>query len=99
MGTDCEMELADVLFGVGVARPALERISIALFPQVRQGMNGSPVCGVGATSPAFKRMPMSFPQLLRHMDSIGTKMKAQFPLVGGYWETVPRKELTWTRTC
>uniref|UniRef100_K4A091 F-box domain-containing protein n=1 Tax=Setaria italica TaxID=4555 RepID=K4A091_SETIT len=98
-GTDCEMELADVLFGVGVARPALERISIALFPQVRQGMNGSPVCCVGATSPAFKRMPMSFPQLLRHMDSIGTKMKAQFPLVGGYWETVPRKELTWTRTC
>ncbi|OEL24700.1 hypothetical protein BAE44_0014284 [Dichanthelium oligosanthes] len=99
MGTDREMELADVLFGVGAARPALERISISLLPQLRQGMDGSPVCGVGATSLAFRRMSMSFPQLVRHMDSIGVKMKAQFPLVGGYWETIPRKELMWTRTC
>ncbi|CAL5086328.1 unnamed protein product [Urochloa decumbens] len=99
MGTDREMEIAHVLFGVGVERPALERISISLFPHLRQGMDGSPVCSAGATSPAFKRMSLPFPQLLQHMDSIADKMKAQFPLVEGYWETIPRKELTWSRTC
>ncbi|CAN6183686.1 unnamed protein product [Urochloa humidicola] len=97
IGTDREMELADVLFGVGVERPALKRISISLFPQLRKRVDVSPVSG--ATSPAYKRMSLSFPQLLQHMDSIGGKIKAQFPLLGGYWETIPRKELTWTRTC
>jgi hypothetical protein len=96
MGTDLEMELVDILFGVVAARPAIERISLSLFPQLRQGIDDSPVCGVGATLSAFKRM-MSSPRLLRHMDSIVAKMKDRFPLVGGYWETVPRKELTWIR--
>ncbi|CAN6205665.1 unnamed protein product [Urochloa humidicola] len=99
MGTDREMELTHVLFGVGVERPALERISISLFPQLTQGMDGSPVCGAGATSPAFKRMSVPYPQLPQHMDSIAGKMKAHFALVEGYWETIPRKELSWTRTC
>uniref|UniRef100_A0ACD5U1V1 Uncharacterized protein n=1 Tax=Avena sativa TaxID=4498 RepID=A0ACD5U1V1_AVESA len=33
-GTDPEMELADLLFGVGAALPALERISISSFAQL-----------------------------------------------------------------
>nr|CAB3454567.1 unnamed protein product [Digitaria exilis] len=34
MGTSQEMEVADLLFGPGTARPSLERVSISLFPQL-----------------------------------------------------------------
>lgn len=34
-GTDAEMELADLLFGVGAKRPALERISVSSFAQLK----------------------------------------------------------------
>jgi hypothetical protein len=97
MGTDREMEVADLLFGVWASRPALERISISLFPQLNQGVDGSLACGVG-TWLNFEGMSVSFAQVLQHMDAIGAKMKAEFPLVGGCWETIPRKEITWTRT-
>jgi len=79
MGTDREMEVADLLFGVGASRPAVERISISLFPQLNEGVDGSFAYGV-------------------LWYAIGAKMKTEFPLVGGCWETVPRKELTWART-
>ncbi|KAM0881436.1 hypothetical protein ACQ4PT_032989 [Festuca glaucescens] len=39
VGTDPEMELANLLFGVGAARPALERISISSFAQLSDRMD------------------------------------------------------------
>ncbi|XP_071680815.1 putative F-box/FBD/LRR-repeat protein At4g03220 [Lolium perenne] len=39
LGTDPEMELANLLFGVGAARPALERISITSFAQLSDRMD------------------------------------------------------------
>ncbi|KAL6656715.1 hypothetical protein ACP70R_004495 [Stipagrostis hirtigluma subsp. patula] len=97
MGTEHEMEVAELLFGVGATRPALERISVS-FPQLRQCMNRSLPSEVGATRSAFKMASVSFPRLWRHMDGISAKMRAQFPLADGCWETNPRKGLTWTRT-
>lgn len=96
MGTDREMELADLLFGVGAARPALERICISLFPQVISTyMDGDRLCAV--TRPEFKWMSAPLTQLLRHMSGIGEKVKAQFPLAGGCLVINPLKELKWTR--
>ena len=46
MGTDREMEVAGLLFGVGASQPALERIPISLVPQLNQGVDGSFACGV-----------------------------------------------------
>jgi hypothetical protein len=68
VGTAPEMELANLLFGVEAARPALERISIS-----------------------------SFAQLSDRMDRITLKMKARFPLKGGYWEASQWGEITWTK--
>ncbi|KAL6656714.1 hypothetical protein ACP70R_004494 [Stipagrostis hirtigluma subsp. patula] len=97
MGSYHEMELADILFGVGAARPALERISI-LFPQVSQGTDGNLLYGAGATRSPFRRLSVSFDQLRRHIDAICEKVKAQFPLVGGSWEIKARIDLIWIKT-
>ncbi|RLN34656.1 hypothetical protein C2845_PM03G09430 [Panicum miliaceum] len=43
MGTDLEMELVDILFGVVAARPALERISISLSPRLLRHMDSNGV--------------------------------------------------------
>uniref|UniRef100_A0A0D9X015 FBD domain-containing protein n=1 Tax=Leersia perrieri TaxID=77586 RepID=A0A0D9X015_9ORYZ len=40
VGTDGEMELANLLFGAGAPRPVLQRISITSFPELRGGAHG-----------------------------------------------------------
>jgi hypothetical protein len=76
------MELADLLFVVRSTSPALQRISLLFFRQLRPGMDGNLACGVGATPPAFNMFYVPFPQLLRHLDdisipSIGRKLENQ----------------------
>ncbi|KAL6857029.1 hypothetical protein ACP4OV_018411 [Aristida adscensionis] len=102
MGTVHELELADLLFGAGAARPALERISIS-FP--KGSHQGSVVRGAEAMESAFRRLfapvdPVDPVDPLRqHVHGIGEKMKAKFPLVGGCWETNGGEgALTWTKT-
>nr|TKW35171.1 hypothetical protein SEVIR_2G354666v2 [Setaria viridis] len=61
MGSDREMELADLLFGVRAAWPALERISVS-FPPIERLPDGSLLCGVDGTR------PVSVGELMQHMD-------------------------------
>ncbi|CAL5072276.1 unnamed protein product [Urochloa decumbens] len=96
MGSDREMELADLLFGVRAARPALERISVT-FPPIGRLPDGSLMWGVDGSRPAFERISLSIGELMELMDGIAVKMKSQFPLMGGRWESNATKGVTWTR--
>uniref|UniRef100_K4A280 F-box domain-containing protein n=1 Tax=Setaria italica TaxID=4555 RepID=K4A280_SETIT len=53
MGSDREMELADLLFGVRAAWPALERISVS-FPPIERLPDGSLLCGADGTTACIR---------------------------------------------